>query len=302
MAVIATGNHPKALWPGIYDWFGAKYNEHEVQYTKIFEVKSSSQNYEELVQQTGFGLVPVKPEGSSTTYDSNQQGYVARGKNVSYSLGYIVTREERDDNLYEKVSMRRSGSLAFSGTQTRERIGANILNRVTTSGFNGGDAVVLGSTAHPTTAGNQSNILATAADLSEAALEDLSVQILDAKDFRGLNINLSVKRLIVPTATIYDANRILKANLRVGTADNDPNALKLLGVIPEVVVNNYLTDSDAWFLLTNGVDDGLCWFDRVQPEFKQDSDFDTDNAKAKLYFRCIPFWGDWRAVYSSSGA
>ncbi len=301
MAVIATGNHPKALWPGVYDWFGAVYERHESQYPKIFDIKSSSQNYEELVQQTGFGLVPVKPEGSSTTYDSNQQGYVARGKNVSYSLGYIVTREERDDNLYEKVSMSRSGSLANSGTQTRERIGANVLNRVITSGYTGGDAVALGSASHPTVAGNQSNILSTAADLSEAALEDLTVQIMDAKDFRGLQISLSPKRLIIPTASIYDANRILKSNLRQGTADNDANVLKLLGVIPEIVVNNYLTDSDAWFIKT-GVTDGLCWFDRVNPEFKQDNDFDTDNAKAKLYFRLIPFWGDWRDIYSSSGA
>ena len=301
MAVIATGNHPKALWPGIYDWFGAKYKEHEKQYPKIFEIKTSSQNYEELVQQTGFGLVPVKPEGNPTQYDSSTQGYTARGKNVSYSLGYIVTREERDDNLYEKVSMRRSGSLAFSGTQTRERIGANVLNRVISGSFTGGDGKALGATNHPTVAGDQSNILATAVDLNEAALEDLTVQIMDAKDFRGLNINLKPKRLIVPTATVYEANRILKSNLRVNTADNDANVLKLLGTIPEIVVNNYLTDSDAWFIKT-GVEDGLCWFDRVLPEFKQDNDFDTDNSKAKLYFRLIPFWGDWRDIYSSSGA
>ena len=126
MAIIATGNHPKALWPGVYDWYGAKYKEHDKQYPKIFEIKTSTQNFEELVQQTGFGLVPVKPEGTSTAYDGHSQGYVARGTNVPYSLGYIVTREERADNLYEKVSMRRSGSLAFSVNQTRERIGANV--------------------------------------------------------------------------------------------------------------------------------------------------------------------------------
>jgi len=301
MAVIATGNHPKALWPGVYDWFGAKYDEHAPQYPKLFSIKSSSLNFEELVQQTGFGLIPVKSQGSPTVYDSHQQGYVARGKNVSYGLGYIVTREERDDNLYEKVSMRRAGSLAFAATQTRERIGANVLNRVINASFTGGDAVALGSTAHPTTAGDQSNILATAVDLNEAALEDLTIQIMDAKDFRGLNINLTPKRLIVPTASVYEANRILKSNLRQGTADNDANVLKLLGTIPEIVVNNYLTDSDAWFIKT-GVEDGLCWFDRTLPEFKQDNDFDTDNAKAKMYFRCIPFWGDWRDIYSSSGA
>jgi len=301
MAVIATGNHPKALWPGVYSFFGSKYNEHETQYTKLFETKSSSKNFEELVQQTGFGLAPVKPEGSSTAYDSHLQGYIARGTNVAYSLGYIVTREELADNLYEEVSMRRAGALAFSMAQTRENVGANVYNRVINASFTGGDAVALGSTAHPTPAGNQSNILSTAADLSEASLEDLTIQILDAKDFKGLNIALGIQRLIVPTALIYDAQRILKSNLRVGTADNDANALKLLGVVPEIVVNNYLTDSDAWFLKTNATD-GLCWFDREPVQFTKDTDFDTDNAKAKGYMRFVPFWGDWRTLYSSSGA
>lgn len=301
MAVIATGNHPKALWPGVYSWFGAQYDEHEKQYPKLFDIKSSSKNYEEMVQQTGFGLAPVKPEGSSTAYDSHQQGYVARGTNVAYSLGYIVTREELADNQYAEVSMRRAGSLAFSMAQTRENVGANIYNRVINASYLGGDAVALGSTAHPSVSGNQSNILATAADLSEASLEDLTIQILDATDPKGLKISLRVKSLIIPTASVYEANRILKSNLRVGSADNDTNALKLVGAIPEIAVNNYLTDSDAWFLRTNSPD-GLCWFDRELPQFTKDEDFDTDNAKAKGYMRFIPFWGDWRGLYSSSGA
>ena len=301
MALIATGNHPKALWPGVYSWFGAKYDEHEKQYTKLFETKSSSKNFEELVQQTGFGLAPVKPEGASTTYDSHAQGYVARGTNVAYSLGYIVTREELADNLYTEVSMRRAGSLAFSGAQTRENVCANVYNRVTNNSFQGGDAVSLGSTAHPSVSGNQSNILSTAADLSEASLEDLTIQIMDAVDPKGLKISLRPKSLIVPTALVYDSNRILKSNLRVGTADNDTNALKLVGAIPEIVINNYLTDSDQWFIRTNAPT-SLCWFDRELPEFTKDEDFDTDNAKAKLYMRFIPFWGDWRGLFSSAGA
>jgi len=286
---------------GIYSWFGAKYNEHEPQYPKLFEIRSSSKNYEEMVQQTGFGLAPVKPEGSSTAYDAHQQGYTARGINVAYSLGYVVTREELADNLYESVSMRRAGSLAFSMNQTRENVGANVYNRVINASYTGGDAVALGSTAHPTVSGNQSNILSTAADLSEASLEDLTIQIMDALDFKGLKISLGIERLIIPTALVYDAQRILKSNLRSGTADNDANALKLLGVIPEIVVNNYLTDSDAWFLKTNCAD-GLCWFDREAVQFTKDTDFDTDNAKAKGYMRFVPFWGDWRTLYSSSGA
>ena len=301
MAIIATGNHPKALWPGVYSWFGAKYDEHEAQYTKLFDTKSSSKNFEELVQQTGFGLAPVKPEGSSTAYDSHTQGYVARGVNVAYSLGYIVAREELADNLYAEVSMRRAGSLAFSMSQTRENVGANVYNRVISGSFLGGDGVALGSTAHPSVSGNQSNILASAADLSEASLEDLTIQIMDATDPKGLKISLRPKSLIIPTALVYDSQRILKSNLRVGTADNDTNALKLVGAIPEIVVNNYLTDADAWFIRTNAPD-SLCWFDRELPQFTKDEDFDTDNAKAKGYMRFIPFWGDWRGLYSSVGA
>ena len=301
MAVISTGSHPKALWPGVYAWFGAKYDEHAQQYTKLFDVKTSNKNYEELVEQTGFGLAPVKAEGSSTVYDSHAQGAVSRGTNKAYSLGYIVTREEKADNLYAEVSMQRAASLAFSMAQTRENVGANVYNRVITSGYTGGDGIVLGSVSHPSLAGNQSNILATAADLSESSLEDLTVNILDAKNSKGLKISLQPKCLIVPTALIYDAQRILQSTLRSSSANNDINALKSMSVIPDVFVNNYLTDSDAWFIRTNAPN-GMCWFDREPVQFSKDEDFDTDNAKAKAYMRFVPFWGDWRGLYSSSGA
>jgi len=298
---ISTGNHPKALWPGVHGWFGARYAEHSTQYTKLFDVRSSTQNYEELVEHYGFGLAPVKAEGSSTAYESQSQGYVARGVNVAYSLGYIVTREELADNLYEKVSMRRAGSLAFSMAQTREQVGANIYNRATTSGYNGGDGVTLLSTAHPSPSGNQSNRLATDADFSEAALEDLTIQIMNATDPKGMKISLTPKSLIGPTALVYEFERVVKSQLRVSTAENDINAVKAMGVIPEIVINNYLTDTDAWFIRTNGTEDGLIWFDREPVEFTKDTDFDTDNAKAKAYMRFIPFWGDWRSLYGTSG-
>jgi hypothetical protein len=301
MAVIATGNHPKALWPGVHSWFGAKYDEHGREYEKLFDMKSSNKNYEELVQQTGFGLAPVKPEGSSTQFDHHSQGYTARGTNVAYSLGYIVTREELADNLYSEVSMRRAGSLAFSMAQTRENVGANVYNRAFNSTYTGGDGKELLATNHPSVSGNQSNELATAADLSEASLEDLTIQIMNAVDPKGLKISLTPKRLIVPTALVYDAERILKSQLRSGTADNDTNALRAMGVIPEVVVNHYLTDTDAWFIRTNAPD-GLVWFDREAVQFTKDTDFDTDNAKAKGYMRFVPFWGDWRGLYGTPGA
>lgn len=302
MAVIASGNHPKAVWPGVHGWFGAQYEAHPAEYPALFDIKTSTKRYEELVQHTGFGLAPVKAEGAATAYDSHSQGYVARGTNVAYSLGYIVTREELADNQYEEVSMRRAGALAFSMAQTRENVGANVYNRAFNGSYTGGDGVELCSELHPTLSGNQSNELATAADLSEASMEDLTIQIMDAVDFRGLNISLTPKCLIIPTALVYDAQRILKSVQRVSTADNDLNALNSLAVIPDIVVNHYLTDNDAWFVRTNGVSDGICWFDREMVEFTKDSDFDTDNAKAKAYMRNIQFWGDWKAVYGTPGA
>jgi hypothetical protein len=301
MAVIATGSHPKALWPGVHAWFGAEYNKHGDQNAELFDVKSSKQNYEEIVEQTSFGLAPVKAEGSSTAYDSHAQGATSRGKNVAYSLGYIVTREEKADNLYEAVSMQRASSLAFSMATTRNIVGANVYNRFDDTGYVGGDGSALGVTDHASLVGNQSNILATAADLSEAALEDITIQIMDAKNSRGLQIALQPQCLILPTALVYEGERILKSSLRSGTADNDLNALNSMGVIPKMVVNNYLTDSDQWFVRTNAPS-SMCWFDREPVEFSKDEDFDTDNAKAKAYMRFVPFWGDWRGVYGSPGA
>ena len=301
MAVMTTGSHPKALWPGVYDWFGAEYAKHGDQNAKLFDVKQSTQNFEEIVEQTSFGIAPVKSEGSSVAYDAKSQGAVSRGTNVAYALGYIVTREEKADNLYEKVSMSRASSLAFSMATTRNIVGANVYNRFDDTGYLGGDGSALGVTDHASLVGNQSNILATAADLSEAALEDITIQIMDAKNSKGLQIALQPKCLILPTALVYEGERILKSSLRVNTADNDLNALKSMGVIPEVFVNNYLTDNDQWFVRTN-CPSSMCWFDREAVEFSKDEDFDTDNAKAKAYMRFIPFWGDWRGVYGSPGA
>ena len=174
MAVISTGNHPKALWPGVKAFFGRQYNEHQVEYTDLFDMDTSDKNYEELVELTGFGLAPVKTEGSGVQYDSESQGYTKRATHVAYSLGYIVTREELDDNQYEIVSKRRSKALAFSFRQTKEIVAANVYNRATNSSYTGGDGKELLATDHPTSNGNQSNELATAADLSEASTSSIT--------------------------------------------------------------------------------------------------------------------------------
>ena len=300
MAVITSGAHPKAVWPGVHAWFGNRYATHGDQTTKLFDSKTSNKKYEEIVETTSFGVAPVKAEGSSVAYDSNAQGITSRGTNVAYALGYIVTKEEKEDNLYEEVSMARAESLAFSMATTRNIVGANVYNRAFTAAYAGGDGKELLATDHPSLAGNMSNELATAADLSEASLEDLTIQIMDAKNSKGLQIALQPKCLILPTALVYEGQRILKSIGRSNSADNDLNALNSLNVLPEVVVNNYLTDSDAFFIRTNAPQ-GMCWFDRNAVEFSKDEDFDTDNAKAKAYMRFVPFWGDWRGLYGSPG-
>ncbi|MBM3802799.1 MAG: hypothetical protein FJW26_10895 [Acidimicrobiia bacterium] len=299
MAVITTGNHPKALWPGVHAWFGAVYNKHEAEHPFLFDTMSSSQNYEEDVENSSFGLAPIKPEGGATTYDQHQQGFTKRYTHVAYSLGYIVTREELKDNLYQKVSMARAQSLAFSMAQTRENVAANVYNRAVTAGYTGGDGVVLLSASHPTTSGNQSNILSTAAALSEAALEDLCIQVMNASNSRGLKISLRPTALIVSTANAFEAERILKSTLQNDTANNAVNALRSTGAVPTFKVSHYFTNSNYWFLRTNAPN-GMCWMDREAVEFSKDSDFDTDNAKAKAYMRFSVGWTDWRGIYGSN--
>lgn len=300
--VITTGNHPKALWPGMRAFWGRQYSEHPQEWSQIFETESSDKAYEEDAEVTGFGLAPIKTQGGAVSYDSETQGQTKRYTHVTYALGYIVTRDEQDDNLYEVVSKRRIKALAFSIRQTEEIVGANVLNRAFNSSYTGGDSKELCATDHPTNDGTQSNELATAADLSEASLEDLIIQIMEAKNSRGLRISLMPKKLIVPPALAFDAERIINSSLQSGTANNDLNAVKSMGLIKGgAVVNHYLTDSDAWFLQTNAPN-GLMRFNRRATEFRQDNDFDTENAKAKSSLRFSVGWTDWRGMFGTPGA
>ena len=302
MAAITTGNHPKALWPGIKAWWGRKYAEHREEFPDLFDTDTSDKAYEEDVQVTGFGLAPQKSEGGSVSYDSESQGFVSRYTHVAYALGYIVTQEELDDNLYEVVSKRRSQALAFSMRQTRENVGANIYNRAFDSNYTGGDAKELLATDHPSLAGDWQNELTTAADLSEASLEDLLILIMQAKNDRGLKISLMGQSLILPPALVYEGNRILKSTLQNDTANNAVNALKATNALPGgIKVNHYLTDSDAWFVRTNAPR-GMIHYTRTMKELEQDNDFDTGNAKAKMYQRYAFGWTDPRGLYGSAGA
>lgn len=302
MSVITTGNHPKALWPGVKAWFGASYNEIPLQHTEVFSVDTSDKAYEEDVELTGFGLAPVKSEGGSISYDSHTQGPTTRYTHVVYGLGYIVTQEEIEDNQYEKVSRARSRALARSMRQTKEIVGSNVFNRAFNSSYVGGDGLELISTAHVTVNGTQSNELAVAADLSEASLEDMFIQIMNATDTRGLRIRLMPRKLIVPSNLAFEAERIVKSNLQNDTANNAINAIKSKGLLPDgVMVWQYLTDTDAWFIKTDAPD-GLKLYNRRALSFDKDNDFDTKNAKAAATERYVFGWSDWRAVYGSEGA
>lgn len=303
--VINTGSHPKALWPGVKAWWGRSYNDHATEYDKLFDTETSDKNYEEAVQLVGFGTAPVKEQGAPVQYDSEIQGFVTRAVHVAYALGYIVTHEELEDNLYAQVSKTRAPSLARAFRQTKERVAASFYNRAFTAGYVGGDNTVLLSTSHPNTSGGTySNRLAVDSDLSESSLEDITVQIMQATDDRGLLINLMPRSLIIPVNLWYNANRILKSVYTPGTANNDINVLKATNAFPEgIVMNHYLTSSTAWFVRTNVTKgQGLVHYNRQSIVFDQDNDFDTMNAKAKAYERYSFMWVDPRCLYGTAGA
>jgi hypothetical protein len=297
---ITRSNHPSALWPGVKAWFGKSYAELPTEYSQIFEQGTSDKYKEDLVETTGFGLAPVKGEGAGVTYDTDGEGYKTSLTHVVYGLGYIVTREEMEDDQYKEVSERRAKALAFAMRTSIEIVHANFLNRAFSTSYPIGDGAALLSAAHPTRAGNQSNLL-TAADLSETALEDAVKTVMQTKNSRGLNVASRVKRLITYTDEVFNATRILQSQLRQGTANNDINAIKAMGSIPEVVANHYLTDADAWFMQTD-VPEGLQTLWRRKVEFTKDNDFDTENAKAKATMRFTVGTGDWRSLYGSAGA
>lgn len=300
--VITTASHPKALWPGVKAWWGQVYAEHVEEYTDLFDKDSSSQNYEEDVQLTGFGLAPRKAEGSGVVYDSEVQGFTTRYTHVAYALGYVVTKEELDDNLYENVSKRRSAALAMSFRQTKENVAANVYNRAFTAGYVGGDGATLASTAHPNTSGGTwANRPSVDVDLSEAALEDAMIAIMGFQNDRGLLINVMPRSLIIARNEWYNANRILKSVYTPGSANNDVNVLKATNALPEgIKMNHYLTSPRAWFLRTN-IQNGMKYYERTGISFDQDNDFDTMNAKAKGYERYSFGWTDPRAVYGVNG-
>ncbi len=299
--VITTGAHPKALWPGIKTWWGRQYDEHDPEYPDFFDVETSEKAYEEDVEISGFGVLREKDQGQALNYDAEAQGAVTRYTHVAYAGGYIVTFEELRDDLYEIVSKRRAAMLAFAGRQTEELVGASVFNNAYNSSFTGGDGTNMIASNHPTLAGNQSNLLTTSADLSELAIEDLGVQIMQATDYRGNKIALIPKCLGISPTQWFDANRILHSVLQNDTSNNAINVIKATGMFPEGIrMNHYFTSSTAWLIRTNAPY-GTRFLWRDKPIFDTDNEFDTKNAKAAQYMRFCAGWTDWRGWFGTPG-
>ena len=306
MGVITTNNFAKDLIPGVKTWFGQKYKEYPIEYLDIFEKMNSTRAFEEEVGVTGFGLAAIKNEGTGIAYDEQEQGFVSRYTHVTYGLGFIITREMYEDGIAVTVALRRANSLAFSIRQTKEIVGANILNRAFTAAYTMGsnsDGKELCATDHPNKAGGTwRNELSTPADLSESALEQACIDIASFTTDKGLTIAIRPKALIIPQALEFDAYRILESIGQSGTANNDINALRSSGKFPQgIMVNHYLTDTDAWFIKTD-CPDGLKYMERRADSFGTENDFDTENAKFKATFRGSFGWSDPRGIFGSPGA
>lgn len=302
---ITQGSIPRLLLEGLNRTFGQEYKEHNTQWDKILDSENSRKAYEKDQQVGGFGLAGVKNEGGNIEFDTMSQGYAPEYKHLTYAKGFIVTREALEDELYG-VLKKKARALAFAMRQTQEITGANILNRGFDSNYKmtNGDGKSLFATDHPlgpNYSGTESNMLPVGADLSEAAIEDLVIQIGQARDSRGLKINISAERLIVPVELQFEATRILKSALQNDTANNAINALKESGIFSKgMAVNNYLTSADSWFIKTN-CPEGLKRFVRRKPEFREDNEFVSENARMKSTARWSDGWSDFRGAYGSQG-
>lgn len=301
--IINTGNHPKLLWPGVHAVWGQDYAQHATEYTDLYNQEDSDMAYEQDVQVVGSGLAPIKAQGAPVSYDSEVQGWVTTYPHIAYALGYIVTYEELRDNLYEKVSMDRARGNAFSINQTIENVAAFLYNNAfTNTYFALPDGQPLVSTAHvAVTGGTYSNALFPSVDISEAAFEDLNIQIMGTANDRGLLVSIMAESLHVSRQDWYGANRIMKSVLQSNTSSNNVNVLKATNAFPKgIKMNHYFTSPHAWFIRTN-CPKGMTMFWRDRPEFDQDNDFDTKNAKAATYMRFSVGCTDPRSIFGSNG-
>ena len=291
----------KELEPGLNALFGLEYKQYENQAADIFTTESSDRAFEEEVMLSGFAQAQVKSEGSGVVYDNAQETFTSRYTNETIALAFAITEEAIEDNLYDRLASRYTKALARSMAQTKQVKGAVPFNNGF-AGFTSGDGQPLFSTAHPTIAGTVSNTLATAADLNETSLEQSLIDINAFTDERGLKIAAKGMKMIIPSALQFTAERLMASAGRTGTADNDINAIKSMGMIPQgYSVNNYLTDTDAFYIITD-VPNGMKHFERTPMTTKMEGDFDTGNVRYKARERYVFGVSDYRGVFASPGA
>jgi hypothetical protein len=293
----------KELLPGLNALFGMEYSRYGEEHKEIYETETSERSFEEETKLSGFSAAPVKNEGSAIAYDNAQEAWTARYNHETIALGFSLTEEAIEDNLYDSLSARYTKALARAMSYTKQVKAANVLNNGFSASYPGGDNVALFSSLHPLVGGGvNSNIPATAADLNETSLENAVIQIAAWTDERGLLIAAKPKKLIVPPQLQFVSTRLLETELRVGTNDNDVNALKNNGSIPEgYTINHFLTDPNAWFLTTD-VPNGMKHFVRTPLANSMDGDFDTGNVRYKARERYSFGWSDPLGMYGSQGA
>jgi len=292
----------KELEPGLNALFGLEYDRYENQHTEIFDTENSDRAFEEEVMLGGFANAAVKPEGQGIVYEDAQETFTSRYTHETVALAFSLTEEAVEDNLYDKISTRYTKALARSMANTKQIKAANILNNAFNASFAGGDGKELCATDHPTLSGNQKNELSTAADLNETSLEQMLIDIADMKDERGMKIALQGVKMIIPVQLQFVAERLMKSAGRVGTADNDLNAVRNMGMVPQgYVVNNFLTDTDAFFIKTDSPN-GLKHFVRAPIRTAMEGDFDTGNVRYKARERYSFGFSDWRGIFASPGA
>ena len=304
MAVISRSQLVKELEPGLHALFGLEYKRWEREHAEIFTEETSERAFEEETLITGFGAAPTKSEGASVEFDSAAEQWTARYVHETIALAFAITEEAVEDNLYDTLSRRYTAALARSMAYTKQVKAANVLNNAFSSSFPGGDGKELIATDHPTVqAGTQSNEPSTAADLSESSLENAIISIGGFADDRNIPVAVQARKLVIPKELAFTAQRILKSDLRVGTADNDTNALRTMGMLPEsYVVNHYLTDTDAFFILTDMTNTGLKMFQRRPLKTSMEPDFETGNMRFKASERYSFGFSDWRCIFGSPGA
>ena len=293
----------KELVPGLHALFGLEYERYNNEHEDIFDTESSERAFEEEVMLSGFGEAPTKGEGAAVVYDTAQESWTSRFTHETVALAFALTEEAIEDNLYDTLSSRYTRALARSMQTTKQVKAANVLNNAFSSSFVGGDGKELCATDHPTVANvDLRNELATAADLNETSLEQALIDIADFKDERNLKVNAQAKKLIIPPALQFVADRLMETPGRVGTSDNDINAIRNMGMVSEgYVVNHYLTDTDAFFIKTD-VPNGLKHFVRTPVSTSMEGDFETGNVRYKARERYSFGWSDWRGIFGSPGA